>query len=100
MQERWDYIYEPDSRRSVDALMVRYIESLVYQGVVEDLACERRADGRDEGRIGQRRQPIGELQLTYNKARQATITQELSESSAAPQPFRSNYTAFRGNPPK
>ncbi len=37
----WDYIYEPDSKPVIDALMIRYIESLVYQGVVENIACER-----------------------------------------------------------
>ena len=76
----WDYIYEPDSRPVMDALMIRYIESLVYQGVVENVACEQAArmvamksatDNADD--------LIGELQLIYNKARQAAITQEISE---------------------
>jgi len=76
----WDYIYEPDSKPVMDALMIRYIESLVYQGVVENVACEQAArmvamkaatDNADD--------LINELQLIYNKARQAAITQEISE---------------------
>ncbi len=80
IKHHWDYIYEPDSKQIVDALMVRYIESLVYQGVVENLACEQgarmvamKAASDNAGEL------IGELQLAYNKARQAAITQELSE---------------------
>jgi F-type H+-transporting ATPase subunit gamma len=80
LETHWDYIYEPDSRPVMDALMIRYIESLVYQGVVENVACEQAArmvamksatDNADD--------LIGELQLIYNKARQAAITQEISE---------------------
>lgn len=76
----WDYIYEPDSKPVMDALMIRYIESLVYQGVVENVACEQAArmvamksatENADD--------LIDELQLIYNKARQAAITQEISE---------------------
>jgi len=77
---QWDYIYEPDSRPIVDGLLPRYIESQVYQGVVENLACEQAArmiamkSATDNaGDI------IDELQLVYNKARQAAITQEISE---------------------
>ncbi|MCK0106768.1 F0F1 ATP synthase subunit gamma [Marinobacter sp. S0848L] len=77
---QWDYIYEPDSRPILDGLMPRYIESQVYQGVVENLACEQAArmiamkSATDNaGGI------IDELQLAYNKARQAAITQEISE---------------------
>ncbi|QSP95546.1 F0F1 ATP synthase subunit gamma [Marinobacter salinisoli] len=77
---QWDYIYEPDSRPILDGLMPRYIESQVYQGVVENLACEQAArmiamkSATDNaGSI------IDELQLVYNKARQAAITQEISE---------------------
>ena len=76
----WDYIYEPDAKEILDVLLVRYIESQVYQGVVENLACEMAArmvamkSATDNaGDI------IDELQLIYNKARQASITQELSE---------------------
>ena len=80
LETHWDYIYEPDSRPVMDSLMIRYIESLVYQGVVENVACEQAArmvamksatDNADD--------LIGELQLIYNKARQAAITQEISE---------------------
>jgi F-type H+-transporting ATPase subunit gamma len=77
---QWNYIYEPDSRPILDGLMPRYIESQVYQGVVENLACEQAArmiamkSATDNaGSI------IDELQLAYNKARQAAITQEISE---------------------
>lgn len=76
----WDYIYEPDAKQVIDALMTRYIESLVYQSVVENLACEMAArmvamkSATDNaGNL------IDEFQLAYNKARQAAITQELSE---------------------
>ena len=80
LEAHWDYIYEPDSKPVMDALMIRYIESLVYQGVVENLACEQAArmvamkSATDNaGNL------IEELQLVYNKARQAAITQEISE---------------------
>jgi F-type H+-transporting ATPase subunit gamma len=76
----WDYIYEPDAKFILDQLMNRYIESLVYQGVVENGACEQAARmvamksaSDNAGEL------ISELQLAYNKARQAAITQELSE---------------------
>ncbi len=76
----WDYIYEPDAKAVIDGLLVRYIESLVYQGVVENIACEMAARmvamksaSDNAGDI------IGDLELAYNKARQAAITQELSE---------------------
>ena len=76
----WDYIYEPESREVLDALMLRYVESLVYQGVVENIASEMaarmvamKAASDNAGSL------IDELQLAYNKARQAAITQELSE---------------------
>jgi len=80
LKHHWDYIYEPDSKFVLDNLMMRYIESLVYQGVVENIACEMAArmiamkSATDNaGDI------ISELQLVYNKARQAAITQEISE---------------------
>jgi F-type H+-transporting ATPase subunit gamma len=76
----WDYIYEPDAKNVMDALLMRYIESLVYQGLVENIACEMaarmvamKAATDNAGNL------IDELQLVYNKARQAAITQELSE---------------------
>ena len=80
LETHWDYIYEPDSKPVMDALMIRYIESLVYQGVVENVACEQaarmvamKAATDNAGSL------IDELQLIYNKARQAAITQEISE---------------------
>ena len=76
----WDYLYEPESETVIDRLMVRYIESLVYQGVVENIACEMSARmiamksaSDNAGNI------IDDLKLAYNKARQASITQEISE---------------------
>lgn len=79
-QHRWDYIYEPDAKEILDYLMVRFIESQVYQGVVENNACEQAArmvamkSATDNaGNL------IKDLQLVYNKARQAAITQEISE---------------------
>lgn len=80
LQHHWDYIYEPDAKDVVDHLMVRYIESLVYQAVVENVACEMssrmiamKSASDNAGEL------IGQLQLVYNKARQAAITQEISE---------------------
>lgn len=76
----WDYIYEPDAQSLLDGILVRYIESQVYQAVVENGACEQAArmiamkNATDNaGSL------IDDLQLIYNKARQAAITQELSE---------------------
>ena len=76
----WDYIYEPDAKEVLDNLLTRYIESIVYQGLVENNACEQAARmvamksaSDNAGKL------IGELQLVYNKARQAAITQEISE---------------------
>jgi F-type H+-transporting ATPase subunit gamma len=80
MQHHWDYIYEPDAKEVLDLLLERYIESLAYQAVVENIACEQAARmvamksaSDNAGTL------IDELQLIYNKARQAAITQELSE---------------------
>ena len=80
MKHHWDYIYEPESKDVLEALLMRYVESLVYQGVVENIACEMaarmvamKAATDNAGNL------IDELQLVYNKARQAAITQELSE---------------------
>jgi F-type H+-transporting ATPase subunit gamma len=76
----WDYIYEPDAKAVLDTLLQRYIESLVYQVVVENNACEQsarmvamKAATDNAGGL------IDELQLIYNKARQAAITQEIAE---------------------
>ena len=80
LKHHWDYIYEPDAKEVLDGLLVRYIESLVYQGVIENVACEMasrmiamKAASDNAGTL------IDELQLAYNKARQAAITQEISE---------------------
>jgi len=80
LKHHWDYIYEPDAKELLDTLLIRYIESQVYQGVVENIACEQasrmvamKAATDNAGNI------IDELQLVYNKARQAAITQEISE---------------------
>ena len=80
LKHHWDYIYEPDAKELLDVLLVRYIESQVYQGVVDNLACEQasrmvamKAATDNAGDI------INDLQLIYNKARQAAITQEISE---------------------
>lgn len=80
MGGHWDYIYEPDAKEVLDHLLIRYIESIVYQGLVENNACEQAARmvamksaSDNAGKL------IKELQLIYNKARQAAITQEISE---------------------
>lgn len=80
LEHYWDYIYEPDAKEVLDNLLMRYIESLVYQAVIENVACEMAArmvamkSATDNaGNL------IKELQLIYNKARQAAITQEISE---------------------
>ena len=76
----WDYIYEPDAKELLDDLLERYIELQVYQGVIENIACEQAAKmiamknaTENAGEL------IKEFQLAYNKARQASITQELAE---------------------
>jgi F-type H+-transporting ATPase subunit gamma len=80
LEHHWDYIYEPDSKDVIEVLLTRYVESLVYQGVVENVASEQasrmvamKAASDNAGNL------IDELQLIYNKARQAAITQEISE---------------------
>ena len=76
----WDYLYEPDAQVVIDELLVRYVEALVYQAVAENMASEQsarmvamKAASDNAGSV------IGELQLVYNKTRQAAITKELSE---------------------
>ena len=76
----WDYLYEPDPQVVIDELLVRYVEALVYQSVAENMASEQsarmvamKAASDNAGNV------IGELQLVYNKTRQAAITKELSE---------------------
>jgi F-type H+-transporting ATPase subunit gamma len=80
MKHHWDYIYEPDAKELLEGLLTRYIESQVYQAVVENGACEQAARmlamknaTENAGDL------IDDLQLIYNKARQSAITQELSE---------------------
>ncbi|PHS25131.1 MAG: F0F1 ATP synthase subunit gamma [Methylophaga sp.] len=80
MSHHWDYIYEPDAKTVLDRLLVRYMESLIYQSVVENIACEQasrmvamKSASDNAGDL------IDDLQLVYNKARQAAITQEISE---------------------
>jgi F-type H+-transporting ATPase subunit gamma len=80
LQQHWDYIYEPDAAAILDGLLTRYVESQVYQGSVEMVACEMAARmvamksaSDNAGEV------IGELQLVYNKARQAAITKELAD---------------------
>ena len=76
----WDYLYEPNAEEVVDHLMTRYIESLVYQAVVENIACEMAARMiAMKSATDNAGELIDELQLVYNKARQAAITQEISE---------------------
>jgi len=76
----WDYLYEPDAKEVVDHLMTRYVESLVYQAVVENIACEMAARMiAMKSATDNAGELIDNLQLVYNKARQAAITQEISE---------------------
>ena len=76
----WDYIYEPDAQTVVDELLVRYVEALVYQAVAENMASEQSARMvAMKSASDNAKSVIGELQLSYNKARQAAITKELSE---------------------
>lgn len=76
----WDYIYEPEPKPLLDTLLVRYVESQVYQGVVENLACEQAARMiAMKAATDNATNLIEDLELVYNKARQAAITQELSE---------------------
>ena len=80
LKHHWDYIYEPGAKDVLDNLMVRYIESLVYLGVVENVASEQAARMvAMKAASDNASNLIGDLQLAYNKARQAAITQELSE---------------------
>ena len=83
LQHHWDYLYEPDAQELLDGLLLRYIESQVYQAVVENIACEQAARmiamksaSDNAGDL------MDELELAYNKERQAAITQELSEIAA------------------
>jgi F-type H+-transporting ATPase subunit gamma len=80
LQHRWDYLYEPDAEELIEGLITRYLESQVYQAVVENVACEQAAKmvamksaTENAGEL------IDELELIMNNARQAAITQEISE---------------------
>lgn len=76
----WDYIYEPEAKELLDGLLTRYVESQVYQGVVENVACEQAARMiAMKSATDNAGDLINDLQLVYNKARQAAITQEISE---------------------
>jgi len=80
LEHHWDYMYEPDTKPIIDALMMRFIESQVYQGVVENIACEMSARMiAMKSATDNAADLIKELQTVYNKARQASITQEISE---------------------
>ena len=80
LQRRWDYIYEPDARQLIEGLVLRYIESQVYQAVVENGACEQAAKMIAMKNATENAEKlIGELTLIYNNARQAAITQEIAE---------------------
>lgn len=80
MKHHWDYIYEPDAKELLDGLLTRYVESQVYQGVVENVACEQAARMiAMKSATDNAGELINDLQLVYNKARQAAITQEISE---------------------
>ena len=76
----WDYLYEPDAKTVLDELLVRYVEAVVYQAVAENIASEQSARMvAMKSASDNAKKVIGELKLTYNKARQAAITKELSE---------------------
>jgi F-type H+-transporting ATPase subunit gamma len=80
LQEHWDYIYEPSAAELLDGVLMRYIESQTYRGAVENVACEMAARMvAMKSATDNAGELIEELQLIYNKARQAAITQEISE---------------------
>ncbi len=79
-QYSWDYLYEPDARSVIDDLMVRYIEALIFQAVAENMASEQSARMvAMKSASDNAKKMIEELQLVYNKTRQAGITKEISE---------------------
>lgn len=79
-QHAWDYIYEPDAKLVVDALLMRYVEALVYQALAENMASEQSARMvAMKAASDNAKTVINELQLIYNKGRQAAITKELAE---------------------
>ena len=76
----WDYLYEPDAKSVIDELLTRYVEAIVYQAVTENMASEQSARMvAMKSASDNAKKVIEDLQLTYNKARQAAITKELSE---------------------
>jgi F-type H+-transporting ATPase subunit gamma len=76
----WDYIYEPEAQPVVDQLMMRYVESLIYNAVAENMASEQSSRMvAMKSASDNAKNVIGELKLVYNKARQAAITKEISE---------------------
>jgi F-type H+-transporting ATPase subunit gamma len=76
----WDYLYEPDAKALLTLLLERYVESIVYQGVVENIACEQASRMMAmKNATDNASEVIHDLKLDYNKARQALITKELSE---------------------
>ena len=76
----WDYVYEPDAATVLDDLLLRYVESVIYQAVAENMSCEQSARMvAMKAASDNAKKVIDDLQLTYNKARQAGITKELSE---------------------
>lgn len=80
LQENWDYLYEPSAIELLDDVLLRYIESQVYRGAVENVACEMAAKMvAMKSATDNAGDLIDQLQLKYNKARQASITQEISE---------------------
>ena len=80
LSHHWDYIYEPDAKIILNHLLIRFIETLVYQGVVENIACEQSARMiAMQSATDSAGDMVKNLQLVYNKARQAAITQEISE---------------------
>ncbi|MEI7614518.1 MAG: F0F1 ATP synthase subunit gamma [Betaproteobacteria bacterium] len=79
-RNRWDYIYEPDTKSVIDDLLLRYVEAMLYQSVAENMASEQSARMvAMKSASDNAKDVIGELKLVYNKARQAAITKELSE---------------------
>ena len=79
-KHRWDYIYEPDARQLIEGLVMRFIESQVYQAVIENGACEQAAKMIAMKNATENAEKlVDELKLIYNNARQAAITQEISE---------------------
>ncbi|SFV70009.1 ATP synthase gamma chain [hydrothermal vent metagenome] len=80
LDHHWDYLYEPDAKEVLNALLIRYVESIVYQSVVENIACEQSARMvAMKSATDNAGDMVDDLELVYNKARQAAITQEISE---------------------